>query len=175
MNIYKTFEQSFVRTVTEIFTELGTDCIPIISHQNGVEPPENYCVINTLMISATGRAEYSNGLLNFDQLSQSLKQYSVRNYEVTVQLDFLGKNAAENCMDYWSQFSGNTVIREKYLRNNLSPRRITDMRRSPQLRETVWVEGYSFDIVMGFAVQTAQDINWAEYLSVNGEDIQLPN
>lgn len=175
MNIYKTFEESFVRTVQGIFTKLGTNCIPIISHQNGVEPPESYCVINTLMITRTGRAEASNGLLNFDSTAQRMVQYSVNQFEVNVQMDFLGENAAENCMDYWSQFSGNTAVREIYLRNNLSPRRISDMRRSPQLRDTVWIDAYSFDITMGFAVQTAQDVDWADYISVNNIIIPLQN
>ena len=89
-------------------------------------------------------------------------------------ITFVGKNAGNNAMAYHSQYSGNTPYREIFTRNNLAIRRRTDVRRSPQLRENVWVNAYSFDMTLGFAVQTAHDIDWADKITVNGELIPLP-
>ena len=171
-NIYKTFEASMVKTVKEIFTELSVDCLPIVSHQNAPEPRKDYVVNNPLRITPTGKADASNGILLFD--NNQTTQYMVQQYEVVVQLSFFGAGAADNAMTYYSQYSGNTVVREIYTRNNLAVRRRTDFRRAPQLRDNVWVDSYAFDITLGFAVSTAQEIDWADYITVNGETIPLP-
>lgn len=154
-----------------IFLELGTACEVIVSHQNGPEPTRDYCMLNTLRIVRTGRAQGAGGPLEF--IDNALKEYIVQNYEVVVQINFYGSKAAENAMDYYSQFSGNTVIREHYQRNNLATRRISDLRRSPQLRDTRWVNSFAFDMTLGFAVQTIQDVDWVDYVTVNGTTIPL--
>lgn len=171
MNIYETFEKSLVKTMKEIFQELGTQCKVIVSHQNGPEPTVDYCMINTIRIVKTDRAQGPGGALEFSGVS--LKEYIVQHYEVVVQVNFFGDGAAENAMDYFSQYSGNTVIREFYQRNNLATRRISDLRRSPQLRDTRWVNSFAFDMTLGFAVQTIQDVDWADYVTVNGTTIPL--
>lgn len=171
MDIYSTFEKSLVRAIKSIFDELGTVCEVIVSHGNGPEPAVDYCMINTLRFVRTGRAQSAGGALEFVQ--NSLKEYSVQHYEAVVQINFYGKKAAENAMDYYSQFSGNTVIQEHYQRNNLTTRRISDLRRSPQLRETRWVNSFAFDITLGFAVQTIQNVDWVDYITVNGTTIPL--
>lgn len=172
MNIYSTFEKSMLKTIREVCAELSIDCMPIASHQNGPEPTRDYVMVNTLRLVATGKADSSLGALMFE--NNATKQYMVQNYEVVVQLGFFGKGAADNSTGYFSQFSGNTVVREIYTRNNLSVRRRSDLRRAPQLRDNVWVDSYAFDITLGFAVRTAQEIDWADYITVNGETIPLP-
>lgn len=171
MNIYTTFENSLVDTITSIFEELNIDCVATLSHQNGVEPPEQYCSINTLRLVATGRAESDNGMLFLT--GGKTMQHIVRHYEAVVQLNFFGDLAPDNSMEFWHAFSGNTKIREFYLKNKLAPRRISDMRRNPQMRETTWVDSFAFDLTLGFAVQTAQEVDWADYIVVNDQTIPL--
>lgn len=170
-DIYGDFERSMIKVVQGICKELEMDCIPIVSHQNAPQPTKNYVSINPLRIISTGKADASNNVLFFE--NNATLQYMVQNYEVVVQLTFFGKASASNAMTYFSQFSGNTVIRELYTKNNLAVRRRTDLRRAPQLRENVWVDSYSFDITLGFAVRTAQEIDWADKITVNGETIPL--
>jgi hypothetical protein len=172
MDIYTTFEKSMVSVVDKVCKELEIDCIPIVSHQNGPEPTRNYVAINTLMMVAAGKADASPG--SYDSGKSKMFQETVQNYEVHVQLTFFGAKSAENAMGYFSQYSGNTAVRETYLRNNLSPRRRSDLRRSPQLREGVWVNSFSFDLILGFAVKTVQEVDWADYVVINGQTITLP-
>lgn len=170
--IYTDFESSFVKTIQQTNNVLSMQCIPIISHQNAPQPTSDYVMINTLQMIATGGADYQRGVLVWDNVQT--KQYSVQNYEVMIQLNFYGTGAANNAMTLHSQLSGNTVVRECFTRNNLAIRRKTDVRRAPQLRENVWVNSYAFDLTLGFAVRTAQDIDWADYITVNGNSIPLP-
>lgn len=172
MDIYSKFEKSMVTVVSKVCTELEIDCIPIVSHQNGPEPTKSYVSINTLMISATGKADASQGA--YDATAAQMYQHTVQNYEVHVQLTFFGAKSAENAMGYFSQYSGNIPVREIYLRNNLSPRRRSDLRRAPQLRDGEWVNSFSFDLILGFAVKTVQEVDWAEYVVINNETITLP-
>lgn len=172
MDIYSKFEKSMVTVVDKVCKELEIDCIPIVSHQNGPEPTKNYVSINTLMMVATGKADASPGA--YVSEADQMYQHTVQNYEVHVQLTFFGSKAAENAMGYFSQYSGNTPVREIYLRNALSPRRRSDLRRAPQLREGVWINSFSFDLILGFAVRTVQEVDWAEYVVINGETIALP-
>lgn len=171
-DIYTDFEKSMVKVIQGVNAKLNVSCIPIVSHSSAPEPTQDYVAINTLRLIATGRADSSNGPVTIN--GGIATQYLVQNYEVVVQLTFVGKNAGNNAMTYHSQYSGNTPYREIFTKNNLSIRRRTDVRRSPQLRENVWVNAYAFDMTLGFAVRTAHEIDWADKITVNGELIPLP-
>lgn len=171
-DIYTDFEKSMIKVIQGVNAKLNIDCIPAVSHSGAPEPKRNYVSINTLRMVATGRAEASAGPVTVT--NGIAVQWTVQNYEVVVQLTFIGNNAGNNAMTYHSQYSGNSPVREVYTRNNLAVRRRTDVRRAPQLRENVWVNAYSFDVTLGFAVRAAQEIDWADKITVNGELIPLP-
>ena len=171
-DIYTDFERSMVKVIQGVNTKLGVNCIPVVSHGNAPEPKQDYVVINTLRLVGTGRADSSNGPVTIS--SNIAKQWNTQAYEVVVQLTFVGSSAGNNAMTYHSQYYGNTPVKEVFQKNNLSIRRRTDVRRAPQLRENVWVNAYSFDMTLGFAVTTAHEIDWADKITVNGELIPLP-
>lgn len=171
-DIYTDFERSMVKVIQGVSTKLGISIIPVVSHSSAPEPKQDYVVINTLRLIATGRADSSNGPVTVT--AGIAKQYMVQNYEVVVQLTFVGQSAGNNAMTFHSQYSGNTPVKEVFTKNNLAIRRRTDVRRAPQLRENVWVNSYAFDLTLGFAVVAAHEIDWADKITVNGELIPLP-
>lgn len=171
-DIYTDFERSMVKVIQGVSTKLGISIIPVVSHSSAPEPTQDYVVINTLRLIATGRADSSNGPVTVT--AGIAKQWNTQNYEVVVQLTFVGASSGNNAMTYHSQYYGNTPVKEIYTKNNLAVRRRTDVRRAPQLRENVWVNAYSFDLTLGFAVTTAHEIDWADKITVNGELIPLP-
>lgn len=170
-DIYTDFEKSMIKVIQGVNAKLGINCTPAVSHCSAPEPNKSYISINTLRLSATGRADASSGIVIVN--ASNAKQYIVQNYEVVVQLTFFGEDAGNNAMTYHSQYSGNTPVKEIFTKNNLAIRRRTDVRRAPQLRENVWVNAYSFDMTLGFAVQAAQNIDWADTITVNGVTIPL--
>lgn len=171
-DIYTDFERSMVKVIQGVSTKLGITIIPVVSHSSAPEPTQDYVVINTLRLIGTGRADSSNGPVTIT--AGIAKQWNTQNYEVVVQLTFVGASSGNNAMTYHSQYYGNTPVKEIYTKNNLAVRRRTDVRRAPQLRENVWVNAYSFDLTLGFAVTTAHEIDWADKITVNGELIPLP-
>lgn len=171
-DIYEEFEKSMVKVIQGVNTKLGINCIPVVSHSSAPEPTQDYVVINTQRLIGTGRADSSNGPVTIT--AGIAKQWNTQNYEVVVQLTFVGASSGNNAMTYHSQYYGNTPVKEIYTKNNLAVRRRTDVRRAPQLRENVWVNAYSFDLTLGFAVTTAHEIDWADKITVNGELIPLP-
>ena len=171
LNIYTTFETSLYNSLVAIFSELNTDCKVIFANQNGPEPKGTYCTINAVNITPIGMAQTDNGLLQF--VGGSLPQYSTRQYETISTLTFYGSSSANVAMDLFSQMSGNTRVTECLLRQKLAQRRTSAFRRSPQLRETTWVDSYAFDITLGWAVQTAQNMDWADYTRINGNLVPL--
>lgn len=170
MDIYTKLEESLYEALTKSFEVSGKPLVVAFSHENGVEPTEDYVSVNVLDLVRQGQASKS-GMAGFS--AGVAKEYAVQSYESLVQLNFFGENSPDHATWLHSQFKGNTVIREGFLRNNLAPRTISNMRRAPQLRDSVWVKSFSMDIRVGWAVRTVQDVDWADVVTINGQSIPL--
>lgn len=170
MDIFTAIEDSLQDAIDKTFTTLSKPTNVIISHEGGPEPKGSYVAINVLDITSQGQASKS-GMAEWR--TGSAKEYAVKSYEALVQLSFIGSEAPELAMLFHSQWKANTAIREHFLRNNLAPRTISNLRRAPQLRETVWVKSFNVDIRVGFTVRTIQDVDWVDYVVVNGNTIPL--
>lgn len=170
MDIFTVIEDSLQEAITNTFTTLGENVKVVISHEGGPEPIGSYVAINVLDMTSNGQASKS-GMAEWQ--AGSAKEYAVKSYEALVQLSFVGSKSPELAMLFHSQWKANTVCREHFLRNNLAPRTISNLRRAPQLRETVWVKSFNLDIRVGFTVRTIQDVDWVDYVVVNGNTIPL--
>lgn len=170
MEIYTQLEDSLYESITKAFEVSGKSLEVTQSHDNGVEPLEDYVSINVLELTRQGQASKS-GMAEFS--AGIAKEYAVQSYEALVQLNFFGENSPNHASWFHSQYKGNTVIREWFLRNKLAPRTISSMRRAPQLRDSVWVKSFAMDIRVGWAVQTVQDVDWADFVTIRGNTIPL--
>lgn len=170
-DIYEVIESTVIDSVSKSFEKLGQNIQVIGSHQNGAEPSGTYVVVNVLSAERQGRADRS-GMAEFN--SGRAKEYLTQSYETLVQLNFIGSIAGGVGTLFHSQYASNTPVREIFLRNNLAPRRISNLRRAPQLRDgNVWVNSFATDMSLGFTVMTVQDVDWADYITVNGSTIPL--
>lgn len=170
MDIYTQIEDALQDSIRKAFITLGKPARVVISHEGGPEPTEDYVAINVLDMTQTGGASKS-GMAEFT--NNQAKEYAVRHYDSLVQLNFFGEGSGELAMLFHSQWKSNTPVREHFLRNKLAPRTISNMRRAPQLRDTVWVKSFAMDVRVGFAVRTIQDVDWADYVTINGNSIPL--
>lgn len=172
MDIFETIENALQESITAMFTTLGKTVNVIISHENGVEPTGSYVVINVLDMTQQGQAGKSS-LLLYEQ--NQGKETFVKTYEALVQLNFLGSESSELSALFHNNWRANTPCREHFLRNNLAPRTISNLRRAPQLRESVWIKSFACDVRVGFVLRTIQDVDWADRITVNGVEIPLNN
>lgn len=170
MAIYTRLEDSLVSALSGAFVVAGTPLLVTLSHENGVEPTTDYLSVNILDMVKQGTASKS-GMAEF--IGGVATEYAVQSYETLVQLNFYGENSPDYASWFHSQFRANTVVREGFLRNNLAPRSVSNMRRAPQLREGVWVKSFAVDMRVGWAVQTVQDVDWADFVTIRGQTIPL--
>lgn len=170
MDIYTAIEEALQDSLRRAFIVLGKPTKVLISHEGGVEITEDYVSLNVLDMTQTGGASKS-GMSAF--ANNQAKEYAVRHYDSLIQLNFFGEGSGELAMLLHSQWKSNTPVRELFLKNKLAPRTISSMRRAPQLRDTCWVKSFAMDIRVGFAVRTIQDVDWADYVTVNGNSIPL--
>lgn len=170
MSIYEQLEDSLYNAIEKTFAILNEQITITFSHQNGPEPKGNYVSINVLELTREGRASKS-GMAYFP--ATRAEEYAVQGYNGLIQLSFYGTGAGELSSLFHSQFMNNTPVRESFLRNNLAPRSVSNLRRAPQLRDTVWVNSFAMDMRVGWAVRTIQDVDWADKVTVNGNTIPL--
>jgi hypothetical protein len=165
-----------IREATIDAFELSDIAIPedkiIFSHGNGLEPNSNYCVINILENRQKGRASESTRTKEGATWEQQSLPFTVF-YYAKVQFSFIGKDALDVGMEFQNNVTNNRQVIEAYQYKSLSPVNKTDLKRLPKLRETDWVETTTIDLDFGYSVQRYQDINWIEYIVVNGNTFRI--
>lgn len=144
----------------------------IFSHGGGLEPNSDYCVINILKNRQKGRASEATRTRQGETYLEQMLPFTVF-YYAEVQFSFIGKNALELGMEFQNNVTNNRQVIEAYQYKSLSPVNKTDLKRLPKLRETDWVEQAVFDLDFGYSVQRYQDINWVEYIVVNGNTFRI--
>ncbi len=144
----------------------------IFSHGGGLEPDENYCVINIIQNKQKGRASEATRTRQGDTWEDQMLGFTVF-YYATVQFSFLGKDALDLGMEFQHNVTNNRQVIEAYQYKSLSPVNKTDLKRLPKLRETDWVETTVLDLDFGYSVQRYQDINWIEYIVINGNTFRI--
>lgn len=146
----------------------------IFSHGGGLEPSSNYCVINILENRQKGRASESTRTRQKEggTWEEQMLPFTVF-YYAKVQFSFIGKDALDLGMEFHNNVTNNRQAIEAYQYKSLSPVNKTDLKRLPKLRETDYVETTVFDLDFGYSVQRYQDINWVEYIVVNGNTFRI--
>lgn len=164
----------------EALTQSGYPSSPVIlSHQNAPEPSIPYCVINPLIVNQIGRTEIStltddgywvedmDGGINYSgnqvfQAEQFKSLYYKTTYEAQIQFTFAGSNAEDLAFYFHNSVCNNRTISFVYRKNGLSPMRKSTLRRSPQRRDTQWVDFWNVDVTFLYAVITKQDVDWID-------------
>lgn len=172
-NPFKYFEANLIKAINESFPILGIDCMAIASHQNGSEPTKGYCVINTLSLNSQGQADFDAGYVTWSEDDEQAYQYKNRFYEALVQIDFIGKDSDENAFIFYDSLTGNSVVNQVFQKYSLSSMRWSLLRRSPQKRGAVWIDSWSYDHTLGFAMSGRQAIDWVDVVIVNDVEITL--
>lgn len=171
MSIYKPVRNGLTRCVKKVLTEIGyEDTVVIPSHQNGLEPTQTYCVINTLGI----RQEGGRNEASFIEKTSDILE-SMTHYRVMTQITFLGQDSEMLGMDFRHAIVNNRRCFEYFQFDGFGILSRGELRRIPQKRETEWTPLVNMDMDFSFAVFTRQSYDWVEYITVNGEVIRIWN
>ena len=174
MNIYDEVGKAAQRAITTTLTRLGyTTPLVIFKNQNAPEPNKTYCAIFVISTSEHGRATKSLFLEDVADNPDVGRHYSQQHYDATLQITCIGLDSGGMAYDLKQAFKNSLLTREDLVRQSLSFISTTDVRSNPQLRETRWVDGFNFDVRLGYSVQHTEDVNWVEFITVNG--VQVPS
>lgn len=170
-DIYSDLEKAVVRSLRSTLAIYSLQADVIIAKQGAPEPKRSYITVEVIGLEQQGQASKS-GMAGFQTQA---KEYAAQSYKATVQLNFYGAASPTLSMMVHSQTKTSTKVREAYLRNNISPRTLSAVRVSPQLRDATWVRGYALDMTLGFTVRTVQDVDWADTVTINNSTYPLNN
>ena len=135
----------------------------IFSNTSGSEPAESYVVVSILSISQQGHRVTSS------QLDLTERQSVQVAYEVMCQFSFIGSKSGDMAQSFTQRINNNYKVFEDLARNKLGVMRKSDIRRSPQKRQTKWVEYHNMDVTFSYIVLTQDVIDLIEAVVV--EDV----
>lgn len=166
MSIYEQLEESLYDSCEAVLADYYPDTPIIFTHVNGPEPSNPYIAMQIMFVEQIGRTQTSTRADAVYGEGGEITHYvlnSQAQYETTVQVSCIGSEAGTLAFDF-HHLLNTTVVWEKFQLQNLYPIRKTDIRRSPILRETKWVDRYNFDVTFNFSVSTNQIVDIIEYL-----------
>lgn len=172
MSIYSDVKTALYNGTVKIFQVTGYPIPVVFSHQSGAEPPSSYCVIQIVNMRQIGRTQEATRTDVGDGNIKNL--WYTAHYEVMVQFTFAGSQAPDLGEEFLHAVNNNRVIIEEYQKSSLAPLRKTILRRSPQKRDTQWVEMFSTDVTFSYAVQSKQPIDWVEKVAITDEGVEPP-
>jgi hypothetical protein len=146
------------------------NCRIIFSHETGIEPTNTYLVIHILDMPQQGRLSEAT----FVEPTKN-QLWNTAFYNVLTQFSFIGNKAADYGFDFNNAVLNNRRCIEEFQRQNLAITTRSGARKQPQPRETKWVDAVNMDFGFSFSVQARQDIDWVEFITVNGELIKIYN
>lgn len=161
-------DEALYDSLHHVFMDMGIDAEIVFSNDNGLEPKNTYCVIQVLNRERFGRQDSSTFLTR-----DTSEMFWTDHYTILVQLSFLGKNASNLAWAIDEVIPSSTKYREEFQRNTLGFMNKSSLRRAPQPRETRWVDGYNLDLTFSFAIQYRQEMDWVEFITINGEKIRI--
>lgn len=140
-----------VRNVTLTALSEFTNPIVIHSYGNGLEPAESYVAINILSIEQQGHHSTSS------RLDTSFRQSTQVAYEALVQVTFIGSKAGDMVQSFTQRINNNYKVFEALTRNKLGVMRKSQVRNTPQRRDTKWVDYYNIDVTFSY-IGLTQDV-----------------
>lgn len=175
MNIYGQVGERVQRALTATLVRQGyLEPLVIFKHQNAPEPNKSYCAIYILSMLEKGKATKSFFLEDVPSDPNVGKHYAQQHFNVVLQLAFVGVQSGDMAFALKQALKNSILTGEDFLKEDLSFISATEVRSNPQLRETRWVESFNFDLTLGLSVQQTEDLDWVEFITVNGTQIPSP-
>lgn len=156
MGIYSSLQDALYNLTIVALDEFPTSPV-IFSHQSGTEPPESYVAISILDTPQIGHGSVST---RTQDTTETLLVQAW--YEVLVQFSFVGSLSGDMAYSFNQRINNNPLVLDEIRRNNLGLMRKSSVRRSPQKRETKWVEYHNIDVTFNYNIVTDQVVDLVE-------------
>lgn len=168
--IRKSIRRAVIQSLIEYFpTEAEQNELLFFSHSGGTEPSKPFVVINILSIEQIGKHSTSTLSNPTDNIL-----YIRASYEINVQFTFCGSAAGDMAQSFSQRINNNPFSFSALNQEKLSVMRKSNIRRTPQKRDTKWVEYFNQDVVFTYTLNTEQPIDWVEAVVIEDAVNQPP-
>lgn len=164
MSIFSDLQDRLYDATRNSLNALGyTGASVIFSNQKALEPEKTYCVVHILDVQQHGHK--SDAGLN----TKTNIYETVTHYHVAVQFSFIGEDAGDVAIDFRHNVINNHALQDEYRKQNFGFLYRGNLIRSPQKRETDWVDNFDMDINFSFALFTKQQTDYINTVVVNND------
>lgn len=168
MSLVEIIKDSLYDSVKFVLTDVGhRNTRVIFDNESGLEPKNTYCVISILSRERQGRTQEST------YLTQDSEMWRTEFFKLYLQLTFIGQSSADISWNFDDSFPASRTYIEEFQKRSLGFIRKSDLRRSPQPRETKWTDSWNVDLEFSFTIQSRQTMDWVEYITIDGEIIRI--
>lgn len=173
MALYQDLKDSCQKIIKSSLSQYPTIKV-IHANQAQSEPTGDYATVSILSIEQVGRATYDNNKSNAD----SLLVNSIAPYELTLLVSFIGNTSGDKAFSSHGRVSNSIITKELSQSFNLSVKDKSSVRRVPYLRNTIWVDVFSYTVVFNFIAGTTDSIPYIKQVIIensdSGEIITIP-
>jgi len=162
MSIFQQLRDSLYDSFSLVLADYYPTTPIIFSHQDGDEPNTTYLDLQEISVEQVGRVQTSTRTEEIDDDGIIRNMLNTQaHYETVIQVGFVGSQSGNIAYDL-HHLINTTPMWEKFQLHNLYPIRKSEVRRSPLLRETKWVERFLFDVTFTYSVSTNQEVDVIE-------------
>ena len=170
MNYITAVEDKVYQAISKSLKDLsGKEVTTIFSYLGIPEPKDTYCAIHVLDIQQFGGSDESKFVK-----ANSEEYTTITHFTTTVQISFVGKDSGNLASMFHLALRSDHRLQDSFGYSGVKQLKNSNLRRSPSLRETGWVDGWNLDLTLTFAIEFKYKFDWAEYLGVNGEYKKIP-
>lgn len=170
MKIVEVIKDSLYDSIRAVLVDIGHKNTRIVfDNEGGLEPKNTYCVISILSRERQGRTQEST------YLTEDEFMWRTEFFKIYIQLTFIGNSSADISWNFDDSFPASRTYIEEFQKRNLGFIKKSALRRSPQPRETKWVDSWNVDLELSFAIQSRQTMDWVEYITLDGQVIKIYN
>lgn len=166
--IYTSLQDALYAITTKALIDYPNSSV-IFSHEDGSEPTGSYVSIGILSVEQQGR-HTSSGLTDVENLDTEYELTTTTANEVYCQFSFVGSDSGDMASSFNQRINNSPLVLEEASRNKLGVMRKSQVRRSPQKRETKWVEYHNLDVTFSYHVVTTEVVDIIEAVVVQQND-----
>lgn len=149
---FSDFEGNLYDCTVETLAALGVTCKVIFANQGKPDPKGTTLYLNILGMNQVGQKITGSGFQSITVAgSQGSKFYAVQ-YQADIQFTIVGDNAFTVATELHTNMKSREGIYSIWYQHSLPILTKSNLRSSPQLMQTKWVDGYSFDVKCNFII-----------------------
>lgn len=156
------FEKNLFLCVEKTLARLNIKNVPVIPSMSSMPTPKGDKIFLTILGMNQIGQRITGGRVQdgtHQEPSGKYLKFFTRQYQTDVQVVVMGDNAFSLGSKIHTNIKSREDITSVWFKHAIPILTVTNLRSSPQLMDTVWNKGYSFDIKVNFMIHEDYEVN----------------